>query len=395
LYKKKERLIWTIEAHLGGFYNFRFNVVTRRVEFQEKSASTGFTPLDDRMENTLWCNLIKDGVDCKQNELHAVLYSEFSELYDPFISYFSSLPPWDGKTDYIAQLAKTVTVTKPILWEKSLRKWIVGMVACATLPDRDNHLVIILNSAQGKGKTSWCTELVPPELRNYCLSGIPRFDSRDTAISLSECIVVNLDELGTLSEREMNKLKELISKNVIRERRPYGRNNENFVRRASFTASVNNQQVISDLSGSRRFLCFDVSDINRSSKPDHTNIFSQAVHLLNSGFRYWLDDNEIEEVHSNNEDFRARSPEEELFYTYFRKPQEGEQGSVWLTPTQILDRLCSLTHLQMSRSGTIRIGILLARQGFNLIVRQGKKLYETIEISYEQVNAEKKAPRLS
>jgi predicted P-loop ATPase len=341
------------------------------------------------MENTIWCDLLRNGIKCTQNDLHSILTSDFSKDYDPFVSYFESLPAWDGKVDYIAQLATTVVTTHPELWERCLRKWIVAMVACAILPDVENHTVLILNSAQGTGKTTWCTKLIPPELGNYRYSGVPRFDSRDMMLTISECILVNLDELTTLSERDLNRLKELTSKSVIRERRAYGRNNETYIRRASFIASANTNQILNDLTGARRFLCFNATAIDYMSPIDHKNIFSQAVALLNSDFRYWLDDADIQEINENNENFRIRFPEEELFYVYFRKCEEGEEG-VWLTATQIMDRLCINTHLMMTHGGTIRIGMLLQKGDFASYKKRNKHLYQVMEISREEVDKEKR-----
>ncbi|MDR1937552.1 MAG: hypothetical protein LBQ73_03500 [Tannerellaceae bacterium] len=81
--QENEGLIVTIESYLKNQFYMRYNVVTRRVEYQEKGHPAPFEPLDDRMENTIWCDLLKSNIECRQNGLNAVLYSKFSPPFDP------------------------------------------------------------------------------------------------------------------------------------------------------------------------------------------------------------------------------------------------------------------------------------------------------------------------
>jgi len=389
---KEERCrqeIEEMERFLCNLYLFRYNEVIHRVEYRLKSSDAPFIPLDDSMENTIWCNLRRAGIGCTQKTLHALLRSEFSVQFNPFVAYFESLPLWDGTTDAIEILADTVQTTNQELWRRCLKKWIVAMVACSLYPDVQNHTVLVLSSTQGKGKTSWCLNLVPPELRGYRYSGIPNPQSRDAMLALSECILMNFDELGTITIKELNKLKELITKGVIRDRRAYGENIENYIRRASFTASVNSNQVLSDLTGSRRFLCFETTSIDYQRPVDYTSVFSQAKTLLEQGYRYWLGDDEIDEIQENNELFRARSPEEEFFHIWYRKPTPEDKNVQSLTAAQILEVLCFKTHLQMSHSGVIKIGMILKREEYKLIRRSGRSCYLVVQRSNEEVGDEK------
>ncbi len=380
------REIAGIEEYLLQHYRLRYNIVIHRVEYQKVRSRQPYLPIDDAKENSIWCDLRRLGIDCRQTTLRALLISDFSKPYDPFVAYFSSLPPWDGKVDYIARLADTVQTTRQDLWHICLKKWIVAMVACATLPDVENHTVLMLNSEQGIGKTTWCSRLLPPELAAYRYSGLPNTDSKDNLINLSECILVNFDELGSLSMKEINKLKEIITKSVIRERRAYGRNTENYIRRASFTASVNNHQVLSDLTGSRRFLCFEAKTIDHLTPVDYRNVYSQAVALLKSGFRYWLDSADIEEINDNNDAFRVRTPEEEFFYTYFRKPTPKDTAMQWLTTSQILELVCLKTHLPFTHGGTVKLGMILKKDGFICRKKHKTSTFCVVRITDEEVS---------
>ncbi len=390
--EKKERcarLMSNIETTLKGKYMLRFNIVTQRPEWRQKGSKKTFQPINDLTENSMWRELNEKGIACSQKDLHSILISDFCKLYNPFEEYFSSLPEWDGTTDYIGELAETVQTSDQRLWHECLCKWLVAMVACALYDDVTNHTVLMLCSKQGLGKTKWCCNLVPPELRAYRYSGVPNPYSTDSKLTLSECILVNLDEMEGLSTKELSQLKEMITKQVIRERRAYGKNPENYLRRASFTASVNNSQVLGDLTGLRRFLCFEAHTIDYQSPVNYTGVFSQACALLKSGFRYWLDADDIEQINRNNEDFRVRTPEEELFYTYFRKPLDTDTSTTqWLTASQILQVLSVKTFLQITQNGANVLSRVLKKEQFPQIRRKNKRLYGVKRVTEEEIEAE-------
>jgi len=391
--KQKERndeLIRHTEDWLNKKYLWRFNVITRFVEYRHRERDKGFQSLDDQTENSIWRALQHDGISVRLPTLHTILMSDFCPDYDPFRDYFESLPVWDGKTDYILRLAGTVEVENAELWYRALRRFLVAMVGSALDRNVVNHTVLVLASDQGKGKTTWCLNLIPPELQAYRFSGIPDPRSKDSAVILARCLLVNLDELGTLSMRELNPLKEMITKSVIHLRPAYGRNMEHFPRIASFTGSVNSVLVFPDQTGLRRWACFEARRIDYLSPVDYEGVYSQVMSLLRGGFRFWLDDAEIEEMNVNNESFRIRTPEEEIFHTWVRKPQEGETEVEYLTSAQILAFLCIKVPLQMSKSALTTIGMILKKEGFKYFFKQNKRVYAVRFNTPDEVNADKK-----
>jgi len=387
--RREEQVLAHAERWLLRHYDLRFNVITRFVEYRRLGSKKAFQPLDDQAENSIWRALQHDGIPIRLTTLHTLLISDFCEPFDPFHSYFGALPSWDGETDHIRVLAETVEVNNPELWYKALRRFLVAMVASALDKEVVNHTVLVLASDQGKGKTTWSLNLIPPELHAYRFSGIPDPRSKDSAAILARCLLVNLDELGTLSMKELNPLKEMITKSVIHMRPAYGRNMEHFPRIASFTGSVNSTQVFSDITGSRRFASFEARRIDYLSAVDYTGVYSQVMALYREGFRFWLDDTEIEEMNTNNEEFRIRTPEEELFHTWVCKPEPGDTNIEYLTSTQILTVLCYRAPIQMSHSALTRIGMILKKEGFEHFIREKKRVYAVVIRTQDVVNTEK------
>ena len=378
-----------IQEFLTKYYKLRRNIVRRTVEYRDLKKHDAFQPVTDYWENSVWCALQKSGVFCRVSDLRSVIYSDFSPEYNPFKSYFDNLPRWDGTTDPIGRLAATIDTTRPEYWEKCLKKWLVAVVACAIDERQTNHTVLLLSGAQGVGKTTWLRNLVPPVLRNYVFSGNLDPTAKDSSLLMSNCFLIILDELSGQSRVELNQLKALITKDSILERRPYARNAETFVRCASFAATVNDSQILTDRTGSRRFLCFETLRIDYTSEIDHAAIYAQALALYKQNFRYWFAENDITEINDNNEPFQQSCPEAELFYTYFRKPVRFELPLL-LSTSEILSKIAERTRYSMTTMSVNLLGRVLKSGEFESQKRHGKRLYAVMELSNDQVEARRK-----
>ena len=383
---RQDRKVESICRYLSEHYMLRYNVVRGFVEWRKKKGRKDFAPVTDYWENSVWCAMQLEGIQCRQGDLHSVILSDFSREYNPFTAYFEGLPAWDGVSDPIARLAATVVTDRPDYWLMCLRKWLVATVACAISTGQENHSVLLLSGEQGIGKTTWCRHLVPPALSGYVYSGNLDPSSKDALLLLSDCFLIILDELSGQSRMELNRLKVMITKNTVRERRAYARNAETYTRRASFLATVNDSQVLTDRTGSRRFLCFEAQGIDYTTPVDHTGIYSQALALFRSGFKFWFSDTDIAEVNTNNEAFQQSSPEEELFYTYFRRPGRFD-APLYLSSSEILAKLAEKTRLSITNLNVNNLGKMLKRSDFEQVKRNGRRLFAVIEMTFDQVKA--------
>jgi hypothetical protein len=210
-----------VEKYLNLKYDFRYNEVTAKIQAKLKSAIV-FRPVSDYFLNSLAREMNKAGIPCGITPLRNLLLSDFTPVFNPFKSYLEELPEWDGKTDYILELTKTVTTTDVKLWEFCFRKWFVAMVASLMHDPIVNHTTLIFCGKQGVGKTTWILNLVPTELKEYSYSGLINAGNKDSLLQLSETMLINMDEVETLNRNELGMMKEMITKSSIRIRRPYG-----------------------------------------------------------------------------------------------------------------------------------------------------------------------------
>ena len=256
-------------------------------------------------------------------------------------------------------------------WRKCFKKWFVAMVASWMKDEVVNHTVLVLVGRQGIFKTTWLERLIPPELREYS-SKLPLSGqiTKDDRLRLCENAMLNIDELDAICGREMNIVKSLLTSTDVNERAAYGRLKERRVRLASFCASTNNREFLTDITGNRRWLPFEVESIQN---PFHAiipyeQLYAQAVYLIEQGwYMYWFDLEEIEELEKHNEEFRAMENEEQLIPILFDIPAEGK--GEFMTTAEISDKLVSYGGIKKPMS-IRQLGMLLAKRGF-----QKKQVY--------------------
>lgn len=327
-----------IQAFLSANYEFKFNSITQRLLVRIRGADTHFHYLNSYEFNTILRKIKTQNIGCSKDTLFMILRSDFVPQFDPYLEYLESLPEWNG-VDYIAQLASSVTVTQPTHFEKCLRKWLVGMVATLLDENVSNQTAIIFSGAQGIGKTTWFHTILPNEFQEFIHEGYVQTKDKESSVKLSECVLILMDELENLTEKNIDGVKQLMTQKGTNLRRAYTPITQYYRSRASFAGTVNRKHFLKDLTGNRRFLCFEAINFNLNHNIPHDQLFSQAVHLFKNGFQYWFDQEEIADLDRMNAEFRDISVEEESFVNHFMigDPQDAE--SQFLTTTQLHQQL--------------------------------------------------------
>ena len=348
-----------IEAYLSIHYEFRYNTVLGRTEYRSKN-DAHFSKVGRYEINTLRREIDNDiGIITSSENLYSIIESSFSPRINPLQEYFKGLPLADIGCDEgnssisslslkaIPELASCVVVRNHEKWLLYLTKWIVAVVANA-MDNREccNHTCLVLTGEQGKFKTTFLDLLCPPALHGYSYTGKIYPQEKDTLTYIGQNLIVNIDDqLKALNKRDENELKNLITCPMVKYRMPYDKYVEEHPHLASFVASVNGNDFLTDPTGSRRFLPFEVLsiDIERAKAISMNNVYAEAKALLKSGFRYWFDDDEIAELYRESEDFQVQTAEMELLLRCFEKPTEDESYSL-MTTTEILTYLGVYTH---------------------------------------------------
>ncbi|WP_257996286.1 VapE domain-containing protein, partial [Hoylesella timonensis] len=359
-----------IETYLSSYYEFRYNTVLGRTEYRDKD-DAHFSKVGRYEINTLRRELDNDvGIITSSDNLYSIIESSFSPRVNPIQEYFKRLPLVDVSSSSpfslkaIPELVSCVVVHNSDKWLPYLTKWLVAVVANA-MDDRKcrNHTCLVLTGEQGKFKTTFLDLLCPPALHGYSYTGKIYPQEKDTLTYIGQNLIVNIDDqLKALNKRDENELKNLITCPMVKFRMPYDKYVEEHPHLASFVASVNGNDFLTDPTGSRRFLPFEVLsiDIERAKAISMDYVYAEAKALLKSGFRYWFDYDEIAELYRESEDFQVQTAEMELLLRCFEKPTENESYSL-MTTTEILTYLGIYTHQPLVAK---RMGEALKKAGY-------------------------------
>ncbi len=350
-------------------YDFLRNMVTNKILFKEKNESE-YMELDEVNFNTIFMKLKMKGCKITPNSLSMYLYSNFVKSFDPFKEYFEGLPIWDRKTDYIAQLAETIKTTNDDYWKWLLEKWLVGLVACSYNSEETNQSVLILSGIQGVGKTTWTRKLMPEKLKQYLFEGSIIPNDKDTKFHLADKLIINMDELVSFGKTKNEFYKALITLDYIEQRRPYSREAIRLMRRASFIAGTNTIEILSDLTGNRRYLCVTVIGIDNKHSVDIDKVYSQAHYLYKNGFEFYFNSNDIKRVELENKNYLQTPEEYDLIEELFELPL-CNVDSVLMNASEVLDYIKAnkRTHKNISVE---QIGKALVSQGYTKATRQKK-----------------------
>ena len=372
-----------IEAYLSIRYEFRYNTVLGRTEYRNKTSSD-FTKVGRYEINTLRREIDNDiGIITSSDNLYSIIESSFSPRINPIQEYFKALSLVDIGCDEgnsnisslslkaIPDLASCVVVRNSDKWLQYLTKWLVAVVANA-MDDCEyrNHTCLVLTGEQGKYKTTFLDLLCPPTLHGYSYTGKIYPQEKDTLTYIGQNLIVNIDDqLKALNKRDENELKNLITCPMVKYRMPYDKYVEEHPHLASFVTSVNGNNFLTDPTGSRRFLPFEVLSINieRAKAISMDSVYAEAKTLLKSGFRYWFDDDEIAELYKESEDFQVQTAEMELLLRCFEKPTKDNPHYTYMTTTEIITYLGYYTHHPLSLK---HMGEALKRSSFEKVSRR-------------------------
>ena len=409
----KKATVEEMEEFINSYMKFRMNMLTHQIETQliadaytdrPEASACHWQRLTDHIENSLWCAMQHHGMAVNLNELHTLLGSDFVKEYHPLKEYLDGLPPWDGETNYIDRLAAMVHVKEsphsPLQQDKSrerndlsetpvrfadiLKRWMVSMIAAALNETVVNQVILTLIGRQGSYKTSFMQHILPPVLSEYYTtkSNSSRM-TKDDLFTMTENLVINLEEIDTMPPSELNQLKAMVTQRYVDERRAYGRNKVHLPHVASFVATGNNLQFLTDDTGNRRWLPFEVEDIDSPWEADipYEGIYSQTYALYQDvNFRYWFTDKEIQQLRGHVQQFEVPRPEYELILTYYRKPVGLERG-VYTPSSQIIGRFGN-TSLRLSLQ---KVGRAMRELGFRQVKASNANYWVVVERTTEEV----------
>ena len=359
-------LTYKTEAYMKEHYTLRLNVMTGTPEYRMNAVGYGFQPLDQAARNTMTINALKAGVESWDKDLNRYIDSNLIPHYNPMEDYLNHLPRWNGRHDYVGELAHRVK-TDNEHWENDFHTWMLSMVAQWLGKDRQhgNAIVPLLIGPQGSGKTSFCRRLLPEYLQVYYNDRLSMKNDNDIFMAMSSYALINIDEFDAMARSQQPILKYLLSKHDVKFRPPYGKTMEERQRFASFIATTNNRRPLTNPTGSRRFVCVYADEIDNAGLIAHDHLYAQLCEELRQGRHYWFEEEENTRIMKQNEQFRLVSNYEQMIALTYLPPEQTPHDAKPITIQQVMKRLEELfPTFSVTKTADVELGKRLTRMGY-------------------------------
>lgn len=354
-------------------YDFRYNTVMKFVEYMPKEKGWyGFQPVDPRVQKRMTLEVQLADIRVSIKDVRNFLESDYIKNYNPIDEYlFQCYDKWDGK-DHIRALARTVPTANPH-WADWFYTWFLGMVdqwRGYSHRQYGNSVAPLLISKQGYNKSTFCRRLLPPELQWGYSDNLILSEKRQVYQAMAQFMVINLDEFNQISPQvQQGFLKNLIQLPTLKYKPPYGSHVMEFPRLASFIATSNMKDILSDPSGNRRFIGVELTGpIDVSVRPNYQQLFAQALSALNNGEKSYFDAQQVKLIMKSNSQFEIIQPIDQYFLLYFELVEDEKEGE-YLTAAEIFD------YLKKQIGSSLKINSLM---GF------GRKLANMSELKHKR-----------
>ena len=346
-------------------YDFRYNSVMKFTEYRPKDKDYwGFQPVDARVQKRMTLEVQLANIRVSIKDVRNYLESDLLSTYNPVENFlFKCMGKWDGK-DYIRALARTVPTDNPH-WEDWFYTWFLAMVdqwRSYSHRKYGNSVAPLLISKQGYNKSTFCRSLVPPELQWGYNDNLVLSEKRQVLQAMCQALVINLDEFNQISPQvQQGFLKNIIQLPSVKMKPPYGSHVQEFPRMASFIATSNMEDILSDPSGNRRFLGVELTGpIDVSQLPNYEQLYAQSLAALQAGEKTYFDAEQTKMIMASNRKFEVISPIDQYFNLYFDLTDDVKQGE-YLTAAEIFQELKSHIGSSVKLSNLITFGRKLSQ----------------------------------
>ena len=346
-------------------YDFRYNSVMKFTEYRPKDKDYwGFQPVDARVQKRMTLEVQLANIRVSIKDVRNYLESDLLSTYNPVENFlFKCMGKWDGK-DHIRALARTVPTDNPH-WEDWFYTWFLAMVdqwRSYSHRKYGNSVAPLLISKQGYNKSTFCRSLVPPELQWGYNENLVLSEKRQVLQAMCQALLLNLDEFNQISPQvQQGFLKNIIQLPSVKMKPPYGSHVQEFPRMASFIATSNMEDILSDPSGNRRFLGVELTGpIDVSQLPNYEQLYAQALAALQAGEKTYFDAEQTKLIMASNRKFEVISPVDQYFNLYFDLTDDAKLGE-YLTAAEIFQELKSHIGSSVKLSNLISFGRKLSQ----------------------------------
>ena len=377
---EEPRLEVQLETFLTTHFHFRYNQLTDETEYRALNTNHEYEPVSLRFLNRICLEARKQGLNCWDRDIARYVQSDCIEAFHPFTSFLQQLPLWD-RTDRVTPLAQRVSPSN--WWVQAFHCWMRGMVAqWMGIPGLHAHSIapLLISEEQGLCKSTFCKMLLPTALQDYYTDHFELRAESQAALKLTRFGLINLDEYDRYSAAKQSELKNLMQMATPNLRRPYQHSFHALPRIASFIGTSNHKDLLTDPTGSRRFICMQLEQpIDCQTPIDYPQLYAQLKTEIEEGMpTYFTHEEELVIMHHNDAFYKVPIAEE-VFRTYFA-PATKEEPNLLLTAAQLFQQLQKQNSAAMRGVQPKALSHILTRLGIERVHNENGNFYRVKKI---------------
>jgi hypothetical protein len=201
-------------------------------------------------------------------------WDQTKRLHRLFQDYFGTVEDVavpDAKSDYLAAIGV---------------KFMIAAVARAMVPGCKVDTMLVLEGAQGAGKSSAARILAGA---SYFSDSLPPMNTKDASDHVRGKWIIEIGELSAMQKSEIESTKAFISRQEEKFRPPYRRNEIAYKRRCVFIGTTNQDAYLRDETGNRRFWPVAVGKIDQKAlERDRDLLWAEALFRYRAGEKWYL-----------------------------------------------------------------------------------------------------------
>lgn len=323
-------------------FEFRHNIVRDLYEYRRKDSDSAWKLIDKRQLNSINCRIQDEGeIFVLSSYVKQRIESELAMDYHPVRAYLNKVRGhWDGKTDYIADFARRISSSD--YCQRMVRIWLRAVVTQWLGADNQHAnavMLLLVSPQQGLGKSTLFTSMLPREIADYYTDDFKINAKGNAYRKMVEFAIVSLDEFEKIGRKQMPELKSMMQTLKPSFIGAYQKNFNQLPRIASFVGTTNERHVLTDRTGSRRFLILEPDGIIKVEGIDHDQLYAQVLNEIeNEKLPHWFSKDDEAEMEKHNKDYYVLTDIERLFLRYFSIPEKEGEG-VFMSGPEIMREL--------------------------------------------------------
>lgn len=365
-------------SYLESRCSLRRNVLTGEISYAPHR-SNDYKPLSKEGINTLILEAGRDGVALTETLISRYVNSTLVERWNPAEAWLSTLGEWDGE-DHVYNLSQRIITSNPD-WGKRFHKWMLQMVARwagCEVKQRDVMMPVLVGQF-GFGKTTFCSLLLPPELRNYYSGSVHLKSSAEVQELVTGNLLINMDEFYQDNTEQRYLARYLFSRSTPVFRQPYGVTTEPRRNYAALIATTGNLHPMTDAAGAAHLVCVEVErPIDLKTPIPYEQLYAQLKAELDTGVDFALTEEEREAMAVQNSPFQEADNLVKMVRLLYASPAKGKKAKAVYIDT-IIDRLMQeYPYWTPGKHVNQDVGFALQEAGFTRSRIHGRSAYRIV-----------------